>query len=174
VDARPTLIAGALLVLLTGCGAGDSGSTPAPGASPTPFSLQVGPAKDFGDACRLLSPAEVQSGLGIGPVVASPRSDPQLGSFCTYTAASGGSSVPVLTVQVVVRQSPAAARSDVDQTGGPTLSGVGDDARLSKPGGLGFAVYLSHGATYAVLSSIHKDVTQQELVKLAGTLAGRI
>jgi hypothetical protein len=162
-----------LAVLLTACGGGGNGSTPAPAVSPTAQGLQVGPARDFGDACRLLSPAEVQSATGVGPVIGASRSDPQLGSSCTYTQA-GGSSVPVLTVQVVVRQSAAAARSDVDQTDGPALSGVGDVARSSKPGGLGVAVYLARGATYAALSSIHKDVTQEELVKLAGTLAGRL
>jgi hypothetical protein len=163
-----------LAVLLTACGGGGNGSTPAPAVSPTARGLQVGPARDFGDACRLLSPAEVQSGTGVGPVIGASRSDPQLGSSCTYTQAAGGSSVPVLTVQVVVRQSAAAARSDVEQTGGPVLSGVGDVARSSMPGGLGVAVYLARGATYAALSSIHKDVTQEELVKLAGTLAGRL
>jgi hypothetical protein len=173
--ARLTLcVAGTLLAVLTACGGGGNGSTPAPAGSPTPQGLQVGPARDFGDACRLLTPAEVQSATGVGPVVGASRSDPQLGSSCTYTPATGGSSVPVLTVQVVVRQSAAAARGDVEQSGGPPLSGVGDDARSSKPGGLGVAVYLARGATYAVLSSIHKDVTQEKLVKLAGTLAGRL
>jgi hypothetical protein len=99
-----------LAVLLTACGGGGNGSTPAPAVSPTAQGLQVGPARDFGDACRLLPPAEVQSGTGVGPVIGGSRSDPQLGSSCTYAA----------------------------------------------------------------LSSIHKDVTQEELVKLAGTLAGRL
>jgi hypothetical protein len=161
------------LAVLTACGGGGNGSTAAPAVSPTPQGLQVGPARDFGDACRLLSPAEVQSATGVGPVIGASRSDPQLGSSCTYTP-SGGSSVPVLTVQVVVRQSAAAARSDVEQSGGPVATGVGDVARVSKPGGLGVAVFLARGATYAMLSSIHKDVTQEELVKLAGTLAGRL
>jgi hypothetical protein len=175
VDTRLVLGTAGLVVLLAGCGSGDGGATPTPGVtSRTPLGVEVGPARDFGDACRLLSPAEVQSTLGTGPVTASPRSDPQLGSFCTDTPATGGASVPVLTVQVVVRQSAAAARSDVDQSGGPPLSGVGDDARLSKPGGLGVAVYLSRGATFAVLSSAHRGVTQDELVRLATLLAGRI
>jgi hypothetical protein len=175
VDARLVLGTAGLVVLLAGCGGGDGGASPTPGVtSRTPLGIEVGPARDFGDACRLLSPAEVQSTLGTGPVTASPRSDPQLGSFCTDTPATGGASVPVLTVQVVVRQSAAAARSDVDQSGGPPLSGVGDDARLSKPGGLGVAVYLSRRATFAVLSSAHRGVTQDELVKLATLLAGRL
>ena len=164
-----------LLVTLAGCGGGGAGASPTPGVpSRTPLGLEVGPAKDFGDACRLLSPAEVRSALGTGPVTASPRTDPQLGSFCTDTPATGGASVPVLTVQVVVRQSAAAARGDVEQSGGPPLSGIGDDARLSRPGGLGVAVYLSRGATFAVLSSAHRGVTQDELVKLATVLAGRL
>ncbi|HEY2705778.1 MAG TPA: hypothetical protein VGL20_19020 [Candidatus Dormibacteraeota bacterium] len=175
MNARLMLGAVGLVALLAGCGSGDSGSTPTPGGPVrTPPGLEVGPAKDFGNACRLLSPAEVQSTLGSGPVAASPRSDPQLGSFCTYTPTTGGASVPVLTVQVVIRQSVAAARGDVEQSGGPPLSGVGDSARLSKPGGLGVAVYLSRGATFAVLSSAHKGVTQDELVKLATVLAGRV
>jgi hypothetical protein len=175
VDARQVLGTVGLAALLAGCGSGDGGATPSPGVtSRTPLGLEVGPARDFGDACRLLSPAEVQSTLGTGPVTASPRSDPQLGSFCTYTPATGGASVPVLTVQVVARQSAAAARSDVEQSGGPPLSGIGDDARLSKAGGLGVAVYLSRGATFAVLSSAHKGVTQDELVRLATLLAGRL
>jgi hypothetical protein len=175
VDARLVLGTAGLVVLLAGCGSGEGGASPTPGVtSRTPLGIEVGPARDFGDACRLLSPAEVQSTLGTGPVTASPRSDQQLGSFCTDTPATGGASVPVLTVQVVVRQSAAAARSDVDQSGGPPLSGLGDDARLSKPGGLGVAVYLSRRATFAVLSSAHRGVTQDELVKLASILAGRL
>jgi hypothetical protein len=166
--------AGVVAVALAGCGGG-GGSTSTPTAAPsTPQGLAVGPAKDFGDACRLLSPAEVQSTTSVGPVTAGSRKDPNLGSYCTYTPAAGGSSVPVLTVQAVIRQSPAIARAEVDQSGGPPLSGIGDDARLSKPGGLGSAVYLSKGASYVVLSSIHKDVTQDELVKLARTLVGRL
>ncbi len=175
MSARLILGAGIALVALAGCGGGDNTPTPTPASvSKTPLGLQVGPARDFGDACRLLSPAEVQSGLGSAPVIATPRSDPQLGSFCTYTPATGGSSVPLLTVQVVVRQSPAAARSDVEQSGGTPQSGVGDEARLAKPGGLGVAVYLVKGSTFAVLSSVHRDVTQLELVKLATTLASRL
>jgi uncharacterized protein DUF3558 len=175
VDVRLVLGTVGLALLLGGCGSGDGGATPTPGVtSRTPLGLVVGPARDFGDACRLLSPAEVESTLGTGPVTASPRSDPQVGSFCTYTPATGGASVPVLTVQVVVRQSAADARSDVEQSGGPPLSGIGDDARLARPGGLGVAVHLSRGATFAVLSSAHRGVTQDELVKLATLLAGRI
>lgn len=174
MGARPVLGAAALLVALTGCGSGDGKPTPSPGAvAQSPLALQVGPARDFGNACRLLTPAEMQSTLGTG-AVAAPRSDPQLGSFCTYTPASGGSSVPLLTVQVEVLRSPAAARLQVDQTGGPVLGGVGDAARISKPGGLGIAVYLARGATYAVLSSSHRDVTEQMLTRLAGILAGRL
>ncbi|HEX6492201.1 MAG TPA: DUF3558 family protein [Candidatus Dormibacteraeota bacterium] len=172
VGARGWLAAGALVLALAGCGS--SSSTPTPTAAPsTPPGLVVGPARDFGDACRLLTPAEVQSATSVGPVTAGSRKDPQLGSYCTYTPA-GGSSVPVLTVQAVVEYTAAAARAMVDQSGGPTLSGVGDDARLARPGGLGSAVYLSKGTSYVVLSSIHKDVTEQELTRLAGTLAGRL
>ncbi len=175
MNARRTLGTAGLVAMLAGCGSGDSGATPTPGTvSRTPQGIEVGPAKDFGDACRLLSPAEVQSILGTGAVTASPRSDPQLGSFCTYPPTGGGASVPVLTVRVEVRQSAAAARSDVEQSGGPPLTGIGDDARLSRPGGLGVAVYLCRGATFAVLSSSHKGVTQDELVKLATALAGRV
>jgi len=174
VSARGWLVAGALVGVLAGCGGG-SGSTSTPTAAPaTPRGLVVGPAHDFGNACRLLTPAEVQSTTSVGPVTAGPRSDPQLGSFCTYTPASGGSSVPVLQLQAVVEQSAAAARAMVEQSGGPSVNGVGDVARLARPGGLGSAVYLSKGANYVVLSSIHKDVTEQELVKLAQTLVGRV
>lgn len=162
-----------MVMALAGCGGSTTTSTPTP-APATPPGLAVGPARDFGNACRLLTAAEVQSGTSVGPLSASPRTDPNLGSYCTYTPSSGGSSVPVLTVQAIVEQSAASARAMVDQSGGATLGGVGDDARLSKPGGLGSAVYLAKGATYAVLSSIHKDVTQQELAKLAGALAGRL
>jgi len=173
VGARGWLAAGVLAGALAGCGG--SSSTPTPTAAPsTPPGLVVGPARDFGDACRLLTASEVQSATSVGPVSPGSSKDPQLGSYCTYRPAAGGSSVPVLTVQAVIEYSAAAARAMVDQSGGPTISGVGDDARAAKPGGLGSAVYLSKGASYVVLSSIHKDVTEQALEKLAGTLAGRL
>jgi hypothetical protein len=165
--------AGILLLALAGCGS--SGSTPTPTAAPTtPQGLVVGPAKDFGDACRLLTAAEVESATSVGPVTAGSHEDPQLGSSCIYSPASGGSSVPVLQLQVVVEQNPATARAQVDQSGGPAISGLGDDARAAKPGGLGAALYLAKGADYVVLSSIHKAVTQSALEKLAGTLIGRL
>jgi hypothetical protein len=170
---RGWLGTGVVLLALAGCGG--STSTPTPTAAPaTPPGLAVGPAKDFGDACRLLTPAEVESATSVGPLTTASAKDPQLGSTCTYNPAAGGSSVPVLTVQAVVEYSAASARSMVDQSGGPAIGGLGDDARAAKPGGLGAAVYLAKGADYVVLSSIHKGVTQSALGKLAGTLAGRL
>ena len=173
VGPRGWLGAGTALLALAGCGGSSSISTPTPAPS-TPQGLAVGPARAFGDACRLLTTSEVQSATSVGPLVAGPHNDPQLGSFCIYTSTSGGSSVPVLQLQAVVEQSPAAASAQVDQSGGTAVAGVGDDTRLAKPGGLGSAVYLAKGATYVVLSSIHKDVTGAELQRLAGTVAGRL
>ncbi|HEX3604702.1 MAG TPA: hypothetical protein VH134_02180 [Candidatus Dormibacteraeota bacterium] len=175
---RAVAMLGAVVVLtaMTACGTSDSsGGNPTASASAvtTKPLLQVGPARDFGDACKLLSASDVQSATNAGPVTPGSRTDPQLGSFCTYTLA-GGTGVPLLNVQVEVLRTTAEAKGTVDASGGPALSGIGDDARASKPGGLGSAVYLSKGATYAVLSSVHKDVTPAELQKLATTLAGRL
>lgn len=167
--------AGVALAVLAGCGSSDQGSaTPPPATSPTPLGLAVGPAKNFGNACRLLSPAEVQSALGQGAVAASSRTDPQLGSFCTWTPSTAATSVALLTVNVIVEQGASVARGQVDAAGGPAVAGLGDDAHFAKPGGLGVSLSFSKGATYVVLSSIHKDVTDEQLQKLAGTIAGRL
>jgi hypothetical protein len=168
----------ALLVTLSACGGGGTTTVTAPpgtGArAPAPPQGQaIGPARDFGDACRLLSAAEVQAALGGGPLTASPRSDPQAGSFCTYTPADGGGS-PLLIVQVVVHRSAAEARDAVDQLGGSPLTGIGDDARLSTRGTLGTTVHLARGATLAALTTLRREVPQQALVELARTLAGRL
>ncbi len=166
---------GAALIVLAGCGSSDQNTpTPKASVSPTPFTLAVGPAKNFGNACRLLTTAEVQSGLGQGAVTASSRTDPQLGSFCTWTPSAAATSVALLSINVIVEQSAAVARSEVDLAGGPAVNGLGDDAHLAKPGGLGVALSFSKGATYVVLSSIHKGVTDDQLQKLAGTIVGRL
>lgn len=173
--ANVILGAGAALALLAGCGSSDQGTaTPTPATSPTPLNLQVGPAKNFGNACRLLSPAEVQSGLGQGAVTASSRTDPQLGSFCTWTPSTSAVSVALLTLNVIVEQSAAVARAQVDAAGGAAVSALGDDAHFAKPGGLGVSLSFSKGATYVVLGSIHKGVTDDQLEKLAGTVVGRL
>jgi hypothetical protein len=168
----------ALLATLSACGGGGTTTVTAPpgtGAR-TPASTQgqaVGPAREFGDACRLLSAAEVQAALGGGPLAAIPRSDPQAGSFCTYAPADG-SGIPLLTVQVTIHRSPAEARDAVDQLGGSPLTGIGDDARLSTRGTLGTTVYLARGATVAALTTLRTGVPQQALAELARTLAGRL
>jgi Protein of unknown function (DUF3558) len=172
-----TACSGAALLLVTvGCGGGTPTVT-APGsgatASPAPQGQVVAPARDFGDACRLLSPAEVQAAVGGGPLTATPRSDPQTGSVCTYAPASG-SGVPAVTVQVSVKASAAEARQEVEQQGGSELSGVGDVARVSSQSGLGVAVFVARGSTVAVLTTVRHDVPPLAVVRLATTLAGRL
>jgi hypothetical protein len=173
-----TCVGAATLAALSACGGGGTATATAPPstgtgtASAAPQGRVIGPARDFGDACRLLSVAEVQAALGGGPLTASSRSDPQTGSVCTYAAADGGS--PLLTVQVTVEASTAEARDAVDQLGGSPLTGIGDDARLSTRGALGTTVYLARGATLAALTTLRREVPQQALVELARTLAGRL
>ena len=110
-------------------------------------------------------------------VTAAPRTDPRRGSYCTYTeTAPAGASPepPLLTVEVMLRSDAADARSAVDKSGGTVVSGVGDDAHASSPGGLSVAVFLSRGADFVVLLSLNKGVTSEGLVRLAGVLAPRI
>ncbi|HEY2702651.1 MAG TPA: hypothetical protein VGL20_03075 [Candidatus Dormibacteraeota bacterium] len=173
---RRLLLAAAVLLALSGCGG--AGSAPAPGtgagSSSAPPGGVVAPARDFGDACRLLSPAEVQTALGRGPITAASEPDAQSGSRCTYTVASDQSGVPVLTLQVAVQASPAEARQAVDQIGGTALSGVGDAARSSTLGGLGVQVVLARGADLVSIATSVRDVSPRLLVGLATIVAGRL
>jgi hypothetical protein len=101
-----------LVLTLVACGGGGTATgTRPPGTgqqtSAAPQGRVIAPAREFGDACRLLSTAEVQTAGGGDAVTATPRSDPQLGSFCVYTRQS--TSETVLTVQVAVQASAADA-----------------------------------------------------------------
>ena len=161
------------LVLLAGCGAGDTpqAATHAPSAP-----AQAGPAPPVRDACTLLPAAQVASALGTGAVTASPRTDPRLGASCTYseTSSSGPGAAPLLTVEVSARRDAADARSQVDRSGGPPVAGIGDDARVSPPGGLSTAVFLARGSTFMVLFSLHQGVTADQILPLAHTVAAAL
>jgi hypothetical protein len=161
------------LVLLAGCGAGDTpqAATQAPSAR-----AQAGPAPPVRDACTLLPAATAASALGTGAITASPRTDPRLGASCTYSEASssGPRGAPLLTVEVSARRDAADARSQVDRSGGPPVAGIGDDTRVSAPGGLSTAVFLAHGATFVVLFSLHHGVTAEQILPLARTVAAAL
>jgi hypothetical protein len=165
------------LVLLAGCGAGDTpqAATQAPSAPAQP-SAQAGPAPPVRDACTLLPAATAASALGTGAVTASPRTDPRLGASCTYseTSPSGLGAAPLLTVEVSARRDAADARSQVDRSGGSPVAGIGDDARVSAPGALSTAVFLARGATFVVLFSLHQGVTAEQILPLAHTVAAAL
>jgi hypothetical protein len=169
------VMAGAAVVLtLTACGGTSTGS-PATGsrtASQSPQSNVIAPARDFGDACRLLSAADVQAAVGGGPITATAQNSSQQGSFCLYTQPPSGST-PVLTLQVMVQPTASDARAGVDQLGGSPLNGIGDAARLATPAGLGTQVDVARGATLAALLTV-KNLPQQALVQLARLVADRL
>lgn len=176
VTARAAMAAAALLVILSACGGGGTATgtrPPGTGArtSPSPQGRIIAPAREFGDACRLLTPAEVQAAAGDESLVATPRSDPQLGSFCVYTRPS--TSETVLTVQVTVQASAEDARDAVAQLGGSSLSGIGDAARISSVQGLGTALHVARGPALATLST-GQGLPEQAVVQLATLLARRL
>ena len=176
VTARAATVAAALAATLAACGGGGTATaTRPPGtgrqSSAAPRGRVIAPAREFGDACRLLSTAEVQAAAGDGAVTATPRSDPQLGSFCVYTRQS--TSETVLTVQVAVQASAEDARDAVAQLGGSPLSDAGDAARISSVGGLGTAVHVARGSTLATLST-GQALPRQAVVQLATLLARRL
>jgi hypothetical protein len=176
VTAPAGMVALALVLIVSACGgAGTVTGTRPPGTgtrtSSSPQGRIVAPAREFGDACRLLSAAEVQAAAGDGSLTATPRSDPQLGSFCVYTRQS--TSETVLTVQVAVQASAEDARGAVAQLGGSPLSGIGDAARVSSVDGLGTAVHVARGSTLATLST-GQALPRQVIVQLASLLARRL
>lgn len=174
--ARAATVVVALAATLAACGGGGTATgTRPPGtgqqSSAAGRGRVIAPAREFGDACRLLAPAEVQTAAGDGSVTATPRSDPQLGSFCVYTRQS--TSETVLTVQVAVQASAEDARDAVSELGGSPLSGIGDAARISSADGLGTALHVARGSTLATLSS-GQALPRQAVVQLATLLARRL
>jgi hypothetical protein len=77
-------------------------------------------------------------------------------------------------VEVSARRDAADARSQVDRSGGSPVAGIGDDARVSAPGGLSTAVFLARGATFVVLFSLHQGVTVEQILPLAHTVAAAL
>ena len=134
----------AVTALMTACG---SSPTPAPttdGSTPAPSPLGrvIPPAHDFGGACRLLTPGEVQASIGGGLLTASSQTNPQSGSLCSYGEAG---SPPIITLQVTVQASADEADTGIDQIGGTLLSGVGDHARIGTPQGLVTQISFARG-----------------------------
>ncbi len=175
------LVGAAILVALSACGGEPgvrTGATPAPDggahSSSAPLGQVIAPTRDFGDACRLLSAAEVQMAVARGPITASSEPNTQSGSRCAYTVTSDASGAPLVTVQVAVQPSPAEARQGVEQIGGVALRGVGDAARGSTLGGLGAQVVLSRGPDLVSIATSVEDVSQQMLIRLATIIAGRL
>jgi hypothetical protein len=117
---------------------------------------------------------EVQAAAGGLPVTATPRTDPQSGSYCDYMQATryGGSSL-LLSVQVSVHGSASEARDVVDQLGGSPVQGIGDVARVQVQQGVSIAVHVAHGATLAAVSTFDR-IPQQVLVRLAALVGGRL
>lgn len=164
---RSPALASLLALGITACGGSTTaGTTPTPSTA-TPLGSLIPPAQPFGDACRLLTAAEVQKAFGDGTVSAASQSDQQIGSTCTYE--SGGL---LFKIQAVVENSASDARDAVVQLGGNPVSGVGDVARYAQSS-LGTVLGLTHGPTLVVLST-SKNATQQLLVGLATTLVGRL
>jgi hypothetical protein len=165
-----------LVAALGACGGGGApGTTPpgtgAAGSHSSPAQV-IPPARNFGDACRLLSAAGVQAALGGGPLVATSEVNSQLGSYCHYVT-SDARADQLLTVQVIVHGSAAEARDAVDQLGASPLTGVGDVARYSTLAGAAHGIDLARGATEAVVTTV-EDVPQADLVHLAVILAHRL
>ncbi len=153
-----------------------SGNTPRPVASASggPES-GTGGAKLTGDACRVLTAADVRSALNVAvqqiPMTAAPPgggADPSLFSGCTY-AASAGPTVAGVSL-FLFKDMPIDYFANIP--GYTKVPGIGDRAYLQAPRLLGQKGHVTFQIT--LVSEANDPTADAKLTNLARIVAGRL